>query len=71
MPLVKKAVKILDSYHVKYNYNLITNDEEFEKIRKVTSINSFPQIFINDEFVGRYSELADLTTNGNLVKLIN
>ncbi len=69
-PWSKRALKLLDSHHIKYNYNLITNDEEFEKISNITSINSFPQIFINDKFIGGFSELEVLSANGDLIKLI-
>ena len=70
-PWSKRALKLLDSYNIKYKYNLITNDEEFKNISMRTSINIFPQIFINNEFIGGYSELAELSSNGNLIKLIN
>ncbi len=69
-PWSKRALKLLDSFHVKYISHLITNDDEFNKIRKKTSISTFPQIFINDRFVGGYSELSTLSANGDLSKLI-
>ncbi|MBW3041803.1 PCC domain-containing protein [Prochlorococcus marinus] len=70
-PWCKRALKLLDSYNIDYNYNLITNDDEFKKISNITSVNTFPQIFINNEFIGGYSELAKLSTLGSLNKLIN
>ena len=70
-PWSKRALKVLDSYHIKYNYHLITSDHEFKKISNNTSINTFPQIFINNEFIGGYSELANLANNGSLRKLIH
>ena len=69
-PWSKRALKLLDSYSIKYNSHLITNDEEFKKISSRTSINHFPQIFINDEFIGGYSELLDLSDKGILNKHI-
>ncbi len=69
-PWSNRALKLLESFDIKYNYNLISNDEEFKKISDITSINTFPQIFIKNKFIGGYSELAALSSNGNLFKLI-
>tara|TARA_B100001250_G_scaffold283218_1_gene245395 strand:- start:1756 stop:2367 length:612 start_codon:yes stop_codon:yes gene_type:complete len=69
-PWSERALKLLDSYHIRYNYHLITSDDQFQKIRSRTSIHTFPQIFIMNEFIGGYSELLDLSNNGNLVKFI-
>tara|TARA_Y100001968_G_scaffold106171_1_gene96038 strand:- start:735 stop:1346 length:612 start_codon:yes stop_codon:yes gene_type:complete len=70
-PWSKRALKLLDSYNIKYNYYLITSDEDFKKIRDRTSFNTFPQVFIKNKFIGGYSELADLSSAGDLLKLIN
>ncbi len=70
-PWSKRALKLLDSFHIKYNSYIITNDEEFKKIRKITSISTFPQIFIKDQFIGGYSELSNLSVNGDLMEIIN
>ena len=69
-PWSKRALKLLDSFHIKYNLHIITNDDEFNKVRKKTSISTFPQIFINDRFIGGYSELSKLSAKGDLKKLI-
>ena len=68
-PWSKRALKLLDSNNIKYNYHLITNDEEFKSIKMRTSLNTFPQIFINNQLIGGYSELADLSSKGSLIKL--
>ena len=70
-PWSKRALKLLDSYNIKYNYYMINNDDDFKKISNRTSFNTFPQIFIKNEFIGGYSELAELSDNGNLNKIIN
>ena len=69
-PWSKKALKLLDSYHLKYNSHIITNDEEFNEISNITSISTFPQIFIKNEFIGGYSELSNLAAKGDLMKLL-
>ncbi len=69
-PWSKRAIKLLDSFNIKYNYYLITSDDQFQEISNRTSFNTFPQVFIKNEFIGGYSELSDLATNGKLFKLI-
>ena len=66
-----RALKLLDSSHIKYNSYVITNDEEFKNIRNKSSISTFLQIFINNRFIGGYSELSNLSINGDLIKLIS
>tara|TARA_Y100001968_G_C19203506_1_gene641142 strand:+ start:206 stop:817 length:612 start_codon:yes stop_codon:yes gene_type:complete len=70
-PWSKRAMRLLEANSIKYNFYTITNNEEFLKISNRTYINTFPQIFIKNEFIGGYSELADLFNNGNLLRLIN
>ncbi len=69
-PWSKRALKLLDSNRIKYNSFLITNDEEFKSISNKTSITTFPQIFINNKFIGGYSELLYLSSRGDLDNLI-
>tara|TARA_Y100001968_G_scaffold323541_1_gene361398 strand:- start:448 stop:1059 length:612 start_codon:yes stop_codon:yes gene_type:complete len=69
-PWSKRAIKLLESSHIKYNSHVITNDEEFKRISNQTSISTFPQIFINNRFIGGYSELSNLSVKGDLIKLI-
>ena len=69
-PWSKKAIKLLDSYQIKYNYHLITSDEEFNKIYNRYYVDTFPQIFIRNEFIGGYSELSELSSKGKLIELI-
>tara|TARA_B100000700_G_scaffold80600_1_gene90791 strand:+ start:875 stop:1486 length:612 start_codon:yes stop_codon:yes gene_type:complete len=69
-PWSKRAIKLLDSHDIKYNYYLITSDEEFRSISNRTALNTFPQIFIKNKFIGGYSELSDLAINGNLIQII-
>ena len=46
-PWSKRALKLLDSFRIKYNSYIINNDGEFKKISDKTSISIFPRIFIN------------------------
>ncbi len=69
-PWSKRLLKLLEPFHVKYNSHVITNDEEFKEISDKSSISTFPQIFINNHFIGGYAELSNLSFKGNLIKLI-
>tara|TARA_Y100001968_G_scaffold331139_1_gene384860 strand:+ start:509 stop:1120 length:612 start_codon:yes stop_codon:yes gene_type:complete len=69
-PWSKRALKLLDSIKIEYNPFLITNDEEFRKINNKTSISTFPQIFINNQFIGGYTELLNLSVKGDLNNLV-
>lgn len=69
-PWSKRALNLFDSINIKYNSVLITNDEEFKKISNKTSITTFPQIFVNNQFIGGYSELLNLSVKGDLKKLV-
>ena len=69
-PWSKRALKLLDSLHIKYKSYVITNDEEFKEISNKTFVSTFPQIFINNQFIGGYSELSNLSNKGDLIKLL-
>tara|TARA_B100001250_G_C19668612_1_gene730446 strand:- start:34 stop:315 length:282 start_codon:yes stop_codon:yes gene_type:complete len=60
-PWSYRAIKLLDSFYIKYNCYLITNHEDFNKISSKTSTYIFPQIFINNQFIGRFPEVSNLT----------
>ena len=70
-PWAKRALKLLDSYNIKYNSFLVTNDDQFRTINDKTSIDTFPQIFINNEFIGGYTELVELYVNNDLFRLVD
>ena len=65
-PWSNKAMKLLDLNEIKYNSHVIQNDEDFEKINNITYHHTFPQIFINNKFIGGYSQLFDLSDSGQL-----
>ena len=69
-PWSKRAIKLLETARIKYNFHVITNDDEFKRISNQTSISTFPQIFINNRFIGGYNELSNLSVKGDLIKLI-
>ena len=47
------------------------NIEDFQKLQKQTGMRTVPQIFINDNFIGGFQELADLNNQGKLDALLS
>lgn len=48
--------------------DLTHNQEELAKIKAQTGMQTVPQIFVNDEFVGGYTEFQKLHASGELDK---
>ena len=65
-PWSARAIRMLRTLQVEHEIKFINNDNDFKSLNKVTKYNSFPQIFINGEFIGGYSELAELHSSGKL-----
>ena len=57
---------MLRTLQVEHEIRVIKNDNDFRSLNKITHNDSFPQIFINGEFIGGYSELAELHSSGKL-----
>ena len=67
-PWSARAIRMLRTLQVEHEIIVIKNDNDFKSLNKMTKYNSFPQIFINGEFIGGYSELAELHSSGKLNK---
>ena len=65
-PWSARAIRMLRTLQVAHEIKVIRNDNEFNSLNKITNYSSFPQIFINGEFIGGYSELAELHSSGKL-----
>ena len=65
-PWSARAIRMLRTLQVEHEIIVIKNDNDFKSLNKMTKYSSFPQIFINGEFIGGYSELADLHSSGKL-----
>jgi len=59
-PWSARAIRMLRTLQVAHEIKVIRNDNQFKSLNKITNYTSFPQIFINGEFIGGYSELAEL-----------
>ena len=65
-PWSARAIRMLRTLQVEHEIKVIKNDNDFKALNKLTKYSSFPQIFINGEFIGGYSELAELHSSGKL-----
>ena len=65
-PWSKRAILILGKYGITPRVHFVRNDSEYHLITEKTGINTFPQIFINETFIGGYDELVELQRLGKL-----
>ena len=59
-PWSARAIRMLRTLQVEHEIKVIKDHDDFKSLNKITKYSSFPQIFINGEFIGGYSELAEL-----------
>ena len=64
--MVCRAILILRKLNVEDEIKVIRNDDDFKSLNKITKYSSFLQIFVNGEFIGGYSELAELHASRKL-----
>ena len=65
-PWSERAIRMLRTLQVSHEIKVIKNDNDFKSLNKITHYTSFPQIFINGEFIGGYTELAEIHSSGKL-----
>jgi glutaredoxin len=57
---------MLRTLQIPHEIKVIENDEDFNFLHKRSNYSSFPQIFIDEEFIGGYTELSELHASGKL-----
>lgn len=72
-PYCKKAKNLLVSKNAEFEEIDITNDPDMRiKLIEITGgRKTVPQIFINDEHIGGYTDLEKLNLSGSLDLLLN
>jgi len=66
-PYCIRAKRLLDSKRWKYEEIDVDGDDEKRAwLRKVTGMRTVPQVFIGDESVGGYDDIAALDRRGEL-----
>lgn len=66
-PYCDMAKKLLDEKSIPYeeiNINHVDEPEQvLQAIRKITDAKTFPQIILNDQYIGGYTDLRDYFYN--------
>jgi len=57
-PWSKRSTRLLDSLSITYEAILIENDLDYKKVNSLSNHDTFPQIFLDDVFIGGYDELS-------------
>ena len=65
-PWSSRAVRMLRTLQIPHEIKVIENDDDFNSLHKRSNYSSFPQIFIDEEFIGGYPELSELHASGKL-----
>ena len=65
-----RAIRLLRSYSIPHNVHNIKDDESFLLLKQKTGLSSFPQIFIDGDFIGGYDALNELHNNGKLKQFV-
>ena len=65
-PWSSRAIRMLRTLQIQHEIKVIENDNDFDSLHKRTNYSNFPQIFIDEKFIGGYSELAELHASGQL-----
>ena len=68
-PWSNRAIRILNSYNFDYFKKTIESDIEYNQIYSLSNSKTFPQIFIDDKFIGGYESLSELHKKGELKKI--
>jgi len=66
-PFCVRAKNLLNSKDVEFEEIMVDQDPAlFAELKQKSGMMTVPQIFINDELVGGFTELAELEDNGKL-----
>ncbi|WP_320667642.1 PCC domain-containing protein [Prochlorococcus sp. MIT 1307] len=68
-PWSNRAIRILQSNGIPHSVNTITEDEDFNLLKKRSGLSTFPQIFIDGVLLGGYESLSELQKTGKLIDL--
>lgn len=71
-PYCSRAKALLDNKGVTFEtISLDGKEEEYANLKQKTGMQTVPQIFVGDTFVGGYTELAAFEATGELDRLLH
>ena len=59
-PWSKRAIRMLNRSKIRHYIHTINNDEDYESLKSKTNFSTFPQIFVNNKFIGGYDNLVEI-----------
>ena len=65
-PWSSRAIRMLRTLQIPHKIKVVKNDDDFNSLHTRSKYSTFPQIFIDNKFIGGYSELAELHASGKL-----
>ncbi len=68
-PWSTRAIRLLRSVETPHHVQIIDNDEAFKAIKERSGMSTFPQIFLDGNFLGGYEALNELHKKGKLSSL--
>lgn len=69
-PFCRAAKEFFDKRKIRYEL-IEDDDSEIDKISKEINYFKIPKIFLNNKFIGGYSDLQILVNTGDFDKLLN
>lgn len=71
-PYCRAALKFFEELKIDVENIEVDEKPDVEKnIKEETGHHTFPQIFINDDFIGGFDDLIEFNESGKLEKLLN
>lgn len=70
-PFCVRAKTLFESKNISFEEIMVDeNPDLYQKLKEQTGLLTVPQIFINDELIGGFTDLAALEKDGELDKLL-
>lgn len=70
-PYCDRAKALFKNKNISYEEIMVdAKPEVYESLKKQTGLLTVPQIFIDDQLIGGYTDLAELERNGELSTLL-
>lgn len=71
-PYCEMAKKLFTQKGFAYDEKRVPMDDdaEWDRLEKLTGYKTMPQIFIGEQFIGGYNDLAEMNSSGKLDPLV-